>query len=94
MSLTRFDEADIKKKVPKKVLARVRENMESHNMSLSDAFREAAREKATLGTRLFTAWYYDDFREFIPIAYEEKYLDFSKYPLKYDNEEEQKAWQI
>lgn len=26
---------------------------------------------------------YDDFREYIPSVYYEKYLDFDKYPLKY-----------
>lgn len=88
MSMTKFEESDIKLKVPKKVLNRVKENMEVYNLSLSDAFKEAAREFATLGTRLFTAWYYDDFREYIPIAYQEKYLDFNKYPLRYEVKEE------
>ena len=35
------------------------------------------------GTELYKAWYYDDFRKFIPSAYNPEYLDFSKYPLKY-----------
>ena len=33
--------------------------------------------------KLFAAWYCDDYREFIPSAYEEKYLDFEAFPLRY-----------
>lgn len=88
MSSTRFDEADIKRKVPKKVLERVKENMEEYHMLLSDAFEEAARELAKPGTLLFKAWYHSDFREYIPGIYKEEYLDFEKYPLKYNIKEE------
>lgn len=84
MSKTRFDESDIKRKVPKKVIERTRENMETYHMTLGDAFKEAARELAKPGTRLFNAWYHNDFREYIPSVYEEKYLDFEKYPLEYE----------
>lgn len=88
MSRTRFDEADIKRKVPTKVLERTKENMGNYNMSLGDAFEEAARTLAKPGTLLFKAWYHNDFREYIPCVYEEKYLDFAKYPLKYNIKEE------
>ena len=44
---------------------------------------EAAKELAKERTELYKAWYYDDFRKFIPSAYNTEYLDFSKYPLKY-----------
>lgn len=86
MSNTRFDREDIKKRVPQKVIERTKENMETCNMSLSDAFKEAAREFAKKGTKLWWAWYYNDFREFIPVVYEAEYLDFSKYPLAYERE--------
>ena len=48
-----------------------------------DSFKEAAKELAKERTELYKAWYYDDFRKFIPSAYNTEYLDFSKYPLKY-----------
>lgn len=88
MSSTRFDEADIKRKVPKKILERVKENMEVYNMILNDAFEEAVRELAKKGTELWKAWYYDDFRKYIPCVYQKKYLDFKKYPLKYSMKED------
>ena len=88
MGKTVFNESDIKRKVPKKVIERVRESMETYNMSLGDAFKEAACKFSKPGTRLFAAWYYDDFREYIPSEYQEKYLDFEKYPLKYETKEE------
>lgn len=84
MSSTRFEREDIKKRVPQKVIERTRENMETFHMVLSDAFEEAAREFAKKGTKLWWAWYYNDFREFIPVVYEEKYLNFNKYSLKYE----------
>ena len=83
-----FNEKNIKRRVPKRVIERVRENMETYNMSLADALKEAAGAFANLGTRLFAAWYYDDFREYIPSEYQTKYLDFEKYPLKYETKEE------
>lgn len=80
MSITRFDEKDFTKKVPKSVLKRTRENMEVYNLDLADAFQEVARELAKEGTKLWKAWYYNDFREYIPCIYDQKYLNFSKYP--------------
>ena len=78
-----FDETDFAKRVPKKILDRTRENMEVYNMGLYDSFKEAVREFSKPGTKLWKAWYYDDFREYIPCVYNQKYLDFEKYPLKY-----------
>lgn len=71
------------KRVPKSVARRTAENMEVYNMGLADAFEEAARTLAKPGTELHRAWYYSDFRAYIPEAYEPKYLDFEKYPLAY-----------
>jgi hypothetical protein len=52
-------------------------------MDLYDSFQEAVKSFAKKGSELYKAWYYDDFRKFIPSVYESKYLDLSKYPLKY-----------
>ena len=57
--------------------------MEVYGMCLSDSFQEAARTYAKEGTELWKAWYYDDFRKYIPSVYCSEYLDFTKYPLKY-----------
>ena len=69
--------------VPKKIKSATRWYMKKYNVSLGDAFQWACRTFAPKGTELYDAWYYDDFRKFIPSASEEKYLDFEKYPLKY-----------
>lgn len=71
------------KKVSKSVANRTVENMERYGMSLSDAFEEAARSLAKNNTELWAAWYFCDFRKFIPFAYLPKYLDFKKYPTRY-----------
>ena len=73
----------IVKRVSRQVRERTRENMEIYNMSLSDAFKEAARNYAKQGTDLYLAWYASDLREYIPSAYQKEYLDFEKYPLSY-----------
>ena len=78
-----YDDDLIIGRVPKKVKERTKENMEVYNMTLYDAFQEATREFVKTGTELWKAWYYDDFRKFIPSVYNSEYLDFSKYPLKY-----------
>jgi hypothetical protein len=78
-----FDETDFAKRVPKKILDRTKENMEVYNIGLYDSFKEAVRELSKPGTKLWKAWYYDDFREYIPCVYISKYLNFKKYPLKY-----------
>lgn len=78
-----YDDSLIIGRVPKKIKDRTKENMEVYNMCLSDSFEEAVKELAKYGTELWKAWYYSDFRKFIPSAYNPEYLDFSKYPLKY-----------
>lgn len=83
MSQTFFEKTDFVKRVPKIILKRTQENMEVYNMTLYDSFQEAVKTYAKQGSRLWKAWYYDDFREYVPCIYDPKYLDFSKYPLKY-----------
>ena len=78
-----FDGEDIVRKVPKKIVNRTKENMEEYGMDLGDAFEEAVKTFAKKGTELWKAWYYDDFRKFIPCAYSKEFLDFEKYPLRY-----------
>ena len=73
------------KRIPKAIKERTEENIDVYGMCLSDAFEEAVRTLAKQGTRLWKAWYYSDFREYIPCAYQSEYLDFKKYPLKYEN---------
>lgn len=73
------------KRVSKKIKERTEENYYTYNMSLLDAFEEAVRTYAKKGTELWKAWYYSDFRAYIPSEYREEYLDFEKYPLKYAN---------
>jgi hypothetical protein len=71
------------KRVPIAIVERTEENYYTYNMSLLDSFKEAVKELAKKGTKLWKAWYYDDFREYLPGEYIEEYLDFKKYPLKY-----------
>lgn len=73
----------IVKRVNKKVRERTRENMDVYYMGLYDAFKEAAFIYAKAGTELYKAWYYDDFRKFIPSAYVPESLNLGKCPLKY-----------
>ena len=80
----------IVRKVPKAVRDRTRENMDVYNMDLYDAFNEAVREctvsrKSSRGrsTELTEAWYFNDYRRFIPSAYNPMYLDSDAFPLKY-----------
>ncbi len=79
-----YDDALIVGKVSKVIRKRTKENMEVYNMCLSDSFEEAVKTYAKEGTQLWKAWYYSDFRKFIPSAYIPEYLDFTKYPLKYE----------
>ena len=83
MSLTKFEEQDFKKPIPEEILDMVKENMETYNLDLLDALEEAARELVVKDSLLWRAWFYNDYREFIPCAYIEKFLDFEKYPLAY-----------
>ncbi len=74
----------IVKRVPQTVRMATRRNMDVYCMSLYDAFNVAVREHYhNKNTRLWRAWYEDDYREYIPSAYYPKYLDFNKYPLPY-----------
>lgn len=83
MSMFVFDEMDFTKRVPKSILNRTKENMEVYNLTLMDAFEEAVKTLSKKGTELWKAWYYSDFRKYIPCAYQSEYLNFRKYPLKY-----------
>lgn len=74
------------KRVPKAIEKRTKENMEIYYMGLADAFEEAVKTLAKKGSKLWKAWYYNDFREYIPSEYREDYLDFTKYPLAYEGE--------
>ena len=76
-------EIEYSKPVPKEIQDRTIENIEVYNLSLGDAFEEAVKTFARKGTELWNAWYYSDFRKFLPQIYIEEYLDFEKYPLKY-----------
>lgn len=72
------------KRLPKAIKERTEENYYTYNMCLTDALEEAVKTLAKKGTSLWKAWYYSDFREYIPCAYKEEYLDFKKYPLAYE----------
>ena len=74
---------DFKGRIPKIIKDEAVKYMEEEGVSLYDAFNWACREYAEKGSELWKAWYYSDFRKFIPSAYEPEYLDFKKYPLKY-----------
>jgi hypothetical protein len=76
-------EINYNKRVPKAIKERTIENIEVYHLSLGDSFEEAVRELAKKGTELWNAWYYSDYRKFLPQIYHEEYLDFNKYPLKY-----------
>lgn len=78
-----YDDSMIIGKVPKAIRKRTQENMDKYNLCLSDAFDEACRALTKPGQELYKAWYFGDFRRFIPTAYNLEYMDFNKYPLKY-----------
>ena len=71
------------KKVSKKIENRTIENIKKYNMGLHDAFNEAVRELSKKDSELWKAWYYSDFREYIPQEYTKESLNFEKYPLEY-----------
>jgi len=73
----------IKKPVSDLVRQLTAEGIERYCLCLYDAFKYAASIAADKRTKLYKAWYKDDFREFIPSAYLLEYLDFNKYPLAY-----------
>lgn len=78
-----FDRSLVVKEVPEEFLKRVEENMDVHYLGLYDAFKEAAEHFGEPGSEIYKAWYYDDYRMYIPSAYLPEFLDFGKYPLKY-----------
>lgn len=73
----------IARRVPRRVVLETFYGIWYENQSLHDAFNYAACHYAKTGTELYKAWYNSDFRRFIPSAYCAQFLDFSKYPLKY-----------
>lgn len=78
-----LDKYLVYKKVPKSIRTRTKENMEIYNLDLYDSFKEAVCHLAKKGSKLHKAWWYDDFREYIPCAYTKESLDFISNPLKY-----------
>ncbi len=81
---TYYREDMIVGKVPKKIRERTKYYMDEVLLSLYDAFTEAVRDYGKkCSKKLSNAWNTDDFREYIPSAYYEEYLDFEKYPLRY-----------
>lgn len=78
-----YSEDMIVKRVPKAVRERTKENMEQYHMSLYDAFDEAVRHVSPKGAELRNAWFFSDYRKFIPEAYLPKYLNFKLFPLMY-----------
>lgn len=75
--------SDFKGKIPKKIKDETLAYMDEEGVSLADAFEWACKEYAPKGSELWKAWYYNDFRKFIPGEYDPKYLDFDRYPLAY-----------
>lgn len=63
-------------KTPAKVIARTIENEIAFGMCFHDAFEEAARFFGKQNTKLWAAWHYSDFREFIPCAYIPEFADW------------------
>ena len=73
----------IVKSVPKAIVLKTEQNMKELHLDLYDAFKNAVTETHCKSVRLRHAWYFDDYREYIPSAYLPEYLDFDKYPLRY-----------
>lgn len=71
--------------VPKEVRRKTHWYRKYRCMGLYDAFKEAVRESDVNGHELQFAFYYDDYRKFIPSEYLPEYLDFEKYPLRYQD---------
>ena len=56
--------------IPKQIRNRTYYNMKHYNLDLYDAFKEAVRDLYSLADEaLRNAWYYEDFREYIPSEY-------------------------
>ena len=73
-------------KVPKKIKDETVKNMEKYGLTELDAFECAVKDYSKKGSELWCAWYYgnNDYRKFLPQCYNEEFLDFEKYPLKYE----------
>ena len=84
-----YAEYKIVRRVPKWIINRTQENIDEYYMSLNDAFENAVKDypKLKKESELWKAWYYNDFRLYIPTAYLPEYMDFEKYPLKYNPHE-------
>lgn len=75
----KFNDGMIAKRVPKWIVNRTRENMENYNMDLYDAFDEAVRNyPRKLSKKLWAAWYFSNYREYIPSAYFPNYIEFKR----------------
>ena len=82
-----YNDAMIYGNVPRGIRKRCQRYMEHSAMSLADAFREAVRDtRVPRDSELFKAFESDDYRRFIPSAYQPGYLDFNKHPLNYKPE--------
>lgn len=73
--------------VPGRIRRRTYYYMKKYYMSLADAFKAAVRGDTELrdNADLRNAFFFDDYRAFIPGEYLSKYLDFEKYPLAYES---------
>lgn len=70
-------------RIPAKIKHLTLYYMDYYCVTLSDAFESAVKESVKKGCELWAAWYYVDFRKFIPSAYVPDSLDFKKHPLAY-----------
>lgn len=75
--------------IPDDLKKRIEENVTIYLLGEGDAVKEAFGHFCRNGafdpnSKLYKAWYYSDFREFVPEIYISKYLDFEKYPLAYE----------
>ena len=75
--------------VPSRIRRRTYYYMKKYYLNLADAFKEAVRVDYELDpstySDLINAFFFDDYRAFIPGEYLSKYLDFEKYPLAYES---------
>lgn len=78
----RYRDELIQGKVSKRIREKTRYYMDVCHIGLYDAFKEAAREHGK-SREIRHAFFFDDYRKFIPAAYCPEFLDFKKYPLKY-----------
>lgn len=80
----KYNDSLIVKRVPKWIRERTRENMEVYSMGLYDAFNDAVLsypKRASAALR--NAWYFSDYREYIPSAYLPRFLNFTEYPPEF-----------